>query len=30
MFVPYYPLWSITLMLIDFVAIWSLSRFDVR
>lgn len=28
MFVPYYPLWSISLMTLDFVAVWTLSRFS--
>ncbi|WP_245687068.1 DUF7144 family membrane protein [Streptacidiphilus griseoplanus] len=28
MFVPYYPLWSISLMVLDLVAVWTLSRFS--
>ncbi|WP_377273284.1 hypothetical protein [Peterkaempfera sp. SMS 1(5)a] len=28
MFVPYYPLWAITLMMLDLVAVWTLSRFS--
>ncbi|MFF2779422.1 hypothetical protein ACFVU3_31560 [Streptomyces sp. NPDC058052] len=27
MFIPYYPMWSITVMTLDIVAIWALSRF---
>ncbi|WP_240980589.1 MULTISPECIES: hypothetical protein [unclassified Streptomyces] len=27
MFIPYYPLWSISVMTLDLLAIWTLSRF---
>ncbi|MEJ8632607.1 MULTISPECIES: DUF7144 family membrane protein [Streptomyces] len=29
MFIPYYPLWSISVMTLDLLAIWALSRFSV-
>ncbi|MFF9162562.1 hypothetical protein ACF081_20250 [Streptomyces longwoodensis] len=28
MFIPYYPLWSITVMVLDLLAIWALARFS--
>lgn len=28
MFIPYYPLWSISVMTLDLLAIWALSRFS--
>ncbi|MFD7276448.1 hypothetical protein ACFV80_05195 [Streptomyces sp. NPDC059862] len=28
MFIPYYPLWSISVMTLDLLAIWTLSRFS--
>ncbi|MFF9909012.1 hypothetical protein [Streptomyces sp. NPDC013457] len=28
MFIPYYPGWSITVMVLDLVAIWALARFS--
>ena len=29
MFIPYYPFWSIAVMTLDFLAIWTLIRFRV-
>jgi hypothetical protein len=29
MFIPYYPVWSITVMALDLAAIWTLIRFSV-
>jgi hypothetical protein len=29
MFIPYYPFWSITVMALDVLAIWTLIRFSV-
>ena len=30
MFIPYYPFWSITVMALDLLAIWTLIRFSVN
>ncbi|KDN87468.1 DUF7144 family membrane protein [Kitasatospora cheerisanensis] len=30
MFIPYYPLWSITVMTVDLLVLWALARFQVR
>ncbi|MDT0401304.1 DUF7144 family membrane protein [Streptomyces edwardsiae] len=30
MFVPYYPLWAISLMVLDLLAIWTLARFSAQ
>jgi hypothetical protein len=28
MFIPYYPLWSISVMTLDLLAVWALVRFS--